>query len=53
MKCPECGAEFKDPTKVKGGQKSKRTITPEQQETLQEARRKKNQPGNIGEEHGE
>ncbi len=25
IKCPNCGHEFKDPTRVKGGQKSKRT----------------------------
>jgi len=48
MRCPHCGKEFKDPTKVAGGSKSKRKITPEQQAKLQEARRvarekKKNQ----------
>ena len=25
MICPNCGHEFKDPARVKGGQKSKRT----------------------------
>lgn len=25
MICPKCGHEFKDPARVKGGQKSKRT----------------------------
>jgi len=48
MRCPHCGKEFKDPTKVAGGSKSKRKISPEQQAKLQEARRvarekKKNQ----------
>ena len=48
MRCPHCGREFKDPTKVAGGSKSKRKISPEQQAKLQEARRvarekKKNQ----------
>lgn len=39
MKCPHCHKEFKDPTKVAGGSKSKRKISPEQQAKLQEARR--------------
>jgi len=41
MKCPKCGNEFKDSTKVKGGKKSKRKITPEQQEKMQQAKREK------------
>jgi hypothetical protein len=39
MKCPHCHKEFKDPTKVAGGSKSKRKISLEQQAKLQEARR--------------
>jgi hypothetical protein len=41
MKCPKCGTVFKDESRVKGGKKSKRKITPEQQEKMQAARHKK------------
>jgi hypothetical protein len=41
MKCPKCGHKFKDPARVTGGKVSKRTITPEQQLALQEARKAK------------
>lgn len=39
MKCPKCGHEFKHHGAVKGGSKSKRAITPEQQEKMQAARK--------------
>ena len=41
MKCPVCKTEFKDPGRQKGGRKSRRTITPEQQEKMQRARKVK------------
>ena len=41
MKCPECGYKWKDAGRVKGGKLSRRTITPEQQKMMQEARKKK------------
>ncbi len=37
--CPHCGKEFKAENQAKGGRKSKRTISPEDQAKLQEARR--------------
>jgi sarcosine oxidase delta subunit len=37
--CPHCGKEFKSENQAKGGRKSKRTISPEDQAKLQEARR--------------
>lgn len=40
MKCPQCGYIWKDKAKSEGGKKSKRKITPEQQEKMQKARRK-------------
>ena len=39
MKCPKCGHVFANPVTSKGGQKSKRKITPEQQAKLQAARK--------------
>jgi len=41
MKCPKCGHDFKAPGQAKGGQKSKRSITPEQQAKMQAARKRK------------
>jgi len=41
MKCPKCGHCWRDKAKSEGGKKSKRQITPEQQEKMQAARRKK------------
>ena len=41
MKCPHCGKTFKDDGRSKGGQKSKRTITPEAQAKMQAARKRK------------
>jgi len=41
MKCPRCKFIFKDPAKVKGGQKSRRVLTPEQAKKMSEARWKK------------
>jgi len=38
MKCPKCGWIFKDEGRAKGGKKSKRRITKEQQEKMQAAR---------------
>ena len=40
-KCPKCGHKFTEKCRVKGGEKSRRKITPEQQEKMQEARAKK------------
>tara|TARA_R110000751_G_scaffold138798_5_gene242514 strand:+ start:2188 stop:2325 length:138 start_codon:yes stop_codon:yes gene_type:complete len=40
MKCPNCGHTFKDAARVKGGQSSRRKITPEQQKKMQAARKK-------------
>lgn len=40
MKCPKCGHEWKDPARVKGGKKSKRTITPEQQAEMQRGKKR-------------
>lgn len=37
--CPHCGKQFKSEAQAKGGSKSKRKITPEQQAKLQEARK--------------
>jgi len=39
MKCPLCKGEFKCEWGVKGGKKSKRTITEEQQRKMQEGRK--------------
>ena len=41
MKCPKCNHTWKDEAKANGGKKSRRKITPEQQENMQKARRKK------------
>ncbi len=41
MKCPKCGHEFANPVTSKGGKKSKRKITPQQQWKMQQARQKK------------
>ena len=48
MKCPKCGHEWTPRRKslaremgAKGGSKSRRKITPEQQAKMQEARRRK------------
>lgn len=38
MKCPNCGTTFKDGGRVKGGKKSKRTITTVEQAKMQIAR---------------
>jgi len=40
MICPKCKFKFKDYGRVKGGKKSKRAITPEQQKAMQSARGK-------------
>tara|TARA_R110002020_G_C16238569_1_gene768954 strand:- start:1312 stop:1497 length:186 start_codon:yes stop_codon:yes gene_type:complete len=37
--CPHCGKEFKSVNQAKGGRKSKRTISPEDQNKMQDARR--------------
>lgn len=39
MKCPKCGTTIKNPVSVKGGKKSKRKITPEQQAKMQAGRK--------------
>jgi hypothetical protein len=44
MICPHCHKHFIDPGRAKGGQKSKRQITPEQQKVMQWARKKKINP---------
>ena len=41
MKCPKCGYSFKDPGKVKGGQKSKRVLSPEDAKAMVKAREKR------------
>lgn len=41
MKCPHCGKEIKNEISQKGGKKSRRKITPEQQEKMQQAKREK------------
>lgn len=41
MECPKCKFKFKDPSKVLGGQNSKRQITDEQQAKMQEGKRVK------------
>jgi len=41
MKCPKCGHMFANPVTSKGGQKSKRKITPEAQAKMQAARLKR------------
>ena len=47
MKCPKCGHHFKDEGRSKGGQRSKRAITPEQQAKMQAARKKNKPNANI------
>ena len=39
MKCPKCGHVQANPGSVKGGKKSRRVITDEEQEKMQAARR--------------
>jgi uncharacterized C2H2 Zn-finger protein len=39
MKCPSCGKIFKDEGRAKGGRKSRRTISADQQKEMQEARK--------------
>ena len=39
MICEKCGHEQKDQGRAKGGRKSRRNITPEQQAKMQAARR--------------
>lgn len=41
MKCPNCGHTWKDKAKSEGGKKSRRKITPEQQEKMQLSRHEK------------
>jgi hypothetical protein len=41
MKCPHCGMQYKDKGRAKGGKKSRRIITPEQQKVMQEMRARK------------
>ena len=48
MICPKCGHEFKDPARVKGGQKSKRTDMKKDspgQKKAQEGRKKPKEGG--------
>ena len=40
MKCPKCNHVFEDEGRKKGGQKSKRKISPEAQAKMQAARKK-------------
>jgi hypothetical protein len=40
MKCPNCNHEWKDEGRKKGGEKSKRTISPEAQAKMQAGRKK-------------
>ncbi|MCK5018405.1 MAG: hypothetical protein KAS32_15205 [Candidatus Peribacteraceae bacterium] len=40
-RCPRCNWPDKDPSKVKGGQKSKRKLTKKDQKKMLEARNKK------------
>lgn len=39
MICPKCGTEIKDEGRAKGGRKSRRTISAEEQAKMQEARK--------------
>jgi hypothetical protein len=41
MICPKCKHRFKDHGKVKGGQKSKRVLSPEDAKAMVKAREKK------------
>jgi hypothetical protein len=41
MECPKCGNTWKDEAKSKGGQKSRRKISPEAQAKMQAGRKKK------------
>lgn len=41
MKCPHCQKEIKNPIARLGGLKSRRKITKEQQEKMQQARKEK------------
>jgi sarcosine oxidase delta subunit len=53
MKCPNCGKTFKDEGRAKGGRKSRRTISAEQQEKMQEARKLKKERKNEQAEHNQ
>ena len=48
MKCPHCGKPIKDEGRSRGGSKSKREISPEDQRKMQRGRKKKlrDVPGN-------
>lgn len=39
--CPKCGHVYKDPARVKGGKKSRRTLEPEAARSMVEEREKK------------
>ena len=41
MICPKCKHEFKDPARVKGGKKSRRTLEPEDAKDMVKKREKK------------
>jgi len=41
MKCPNCGYQFKDKGRVKGGKMSRRKLTPEQARAMVKAREQK------------
>jgi len=47
MKCPVCKNVFKDEGRSKGGQKSRRTISPEDQAKMQAARKAKKTEGKV------
>jgi len=54
MRCPNCGHEFKDEGRARGGRASRRTITPEQQARMQAARKRRKADGHNagGDAHG-
>ena len=39
--CPKCGHIYKDPARVKGGEKSRRTLEPEEARDMVKEREKK------------
>jgi sarcosine oxidase delta subunit len=53
MKCPKCGTEIKDEGRAKGGRKSRRTISAEEQAKMQEARKLNKERENEQAEHNQ
>ena len=50
--CPNCGHEFKDPARVKGGQKSKRTDMKKGSSGQQKAQQGREKPKKKDQEKG-